>query len=119
MAYEHTRDTHLWDDVCNLCLPIKEVDEDQQHKIVGWKKREVFCRVGSLYGKEYFQGYQIGIQGAWKIVINFEDWIEDQELMIEYRGKMYSVYRSFINGDNIELSVETKKGPWTGTAINV
>lgn len=72
-------------------------------------KTEVFALVNSVTMSEF---YQAGLQG-FKPDYRFSVWMteyNDQEL-VEYKGKVYSVYRTYRRDDGrIELYVNEKKG---------
>jgi SPP1 family predicted phage head-tail adaptor len=72
-------------------------------------KTEVFAMVNSVTMSEF---YQAGLQG-FKPDYRFSVWMteyNDQEL-VEYKGKVYSVYRTYRRDDRrIELYVNEKKG---------
>lgn len=72
-------------------------------------KTEVFALVNSVTMSEF---YQAGLQG-FKPDYRFSVWMteyNDQEL-VEYMGKVYSVYRTYRRDDGrIELYVNEKKG---------
>jgi SPP1 family predicted phage head-tail adaptor len=72
-------------------------------------KTEVFAMVNSVTMSEF---YQAGLQG-FKPDYRFSVWAteyDDQEL-VEYKGKVYSVYRTYRPDDGrIELYVNEKKG---------
>lgn len=72
-------------------------------------KTEVFAMVNSVTMSEF---YQAGLQG-FKPDYRFSVWMteyNDQEL-VEYKGKVYSVYRTYRRDDGrIELYVNEKKG---------
>jgi SPP1 family predicted phage head-tail adaptor len=72
-------------------------------------KTEVFAMVNSVTMSEF---YNAGLQG-FKPDFRFMVWMNeyaDQEL-VEYKGKVYSVYRTYRRDDGrIELYVNEKKG---------
>jgi SPP1 family predicted phage head-tail adaptor len=72
-------------------------------------KTEVFALVNSVTMSEF---YNAGLQG-FKPDFRFMVWMNeyaDQEL-VEYKGKVYSVYRTYRRNDGrIELYVNEKKG---------
>lgn len=115
MAYEYTRDSSLYEDVCCLCTPDYKPDKNGVLKDNGYKKREVFCLVGSLYSKEFYAAFQSGISEAMKFVVNRFDWEEGREMILEHDGKLYTIYRTFMSGDQIELYARIDAGTWSGT----
>ena len=72
-------------------------------------KTEVFAVVSSITMAEF---YQAGMQGL-KPDYRFTIWLTeyDNQDLVEYKGKIYSVYRSYRRDDGrIELYVNEKKG---------
>ena len=71
-------------------------------------RRKVFCRVESVSGAEWFQGGQNGIKPEFKFIIFFGDYSDEVEL--EFKGTVYSIYRTYTDGDDFELYAERKVG---------
>lgn len=115
MAYEYTRESSLYDDVAYLCTPRIKTDKNGAMVNEGYEKREVFCRVGSLYSKEFYAAFQSGISEALKFVVNRFDWEDGREMILEHDGKIYTIYRTFMSGDQIELYARIDAGTWSGT----
>lgn len=114
MAYEYTRETSLYDSSLFLCKPKTVITEDGIQKPDGYEKREVFARIGSLTSKEFYSAYQAGIQASFKAVVNIEDWKEGKELIVEFDGEIYNVYRTFAVEDAVELYCRKDVGIWSG-----
>jgi hypothetical protein len=110
MAYEYTRESFLWESECTLIKPTAVQNEDGVREIDLSNRCTVFCRVGSVYMKEAYAAMQAGIQAAWKFTVNLGDY--DGETVIEYDGEMYVVYRTFVDGDDIELLARKDLGTW-------
>ncbi len=109
MAYEYTRENNLYYDVAYLIEKERYVDADGVEH-VNENEREVFCRVGGIYSKEFNEAYQAGIQLAYKLVIPTIDY--NDETTVKYNDKKYAVYRTFPSGDTIELYVQQDAGEW-------
>lgn len=72
-------------------------------------KRNVFCNVSSVSASEFFEGGRSGLNPAFRMSLFYADY--DGEEIIEYKGKTYSIYRTFLKGtDTLELYVERKGG---------
>ena len=72
-------------------------------------KKEVFALIGSVSMSEF---YQAGLQG-FKPDFRFAIWRTEysNEELVEYNGKIFNVYRTYIRDDGrIELYVNEKKG---------
>ena len=57
MSYEYTRENNLYYDVAYLIEKERYVDEDGVEH-VNETEKEVFCRVGGIYSKEFNEAYQ-------------------------------------------------------------
>jgi hypothetical protein len=72
-------------------------------------ERRVFCNVDTVTGREYFEGGANGIKPEYRITMFKYDY--DGEEIIEYKGELYQIYRSYFSTkDMIELYVEKRKG---------
>lgn len=110
MPYEYTRETAICESECTLLKKSTEPDENGvvTGKVV--RRHTVFCTVSSLYMRDTYAAFQAGIKPAWKISIFYGDY--DGELSVEYDGIEYSVYRTYVEGDNIELYLRKDAGTW-------
>ena len=71
--------------------------------------RNVFCQVNSVTHTEFFEGGRSGLNPEYRITMFFGDY--NDEKLLTYKGKTYSVYRTDIGkNDTIELYVERKGG---------
>ena len=72
--------------------------------------KTVFADVGSVSQTEYFSGGRIGLQPSLKATIY--DFEYDEEPIVKFNGKLYSVYRTYaVNGsDKLELYLEERGG---------
>ena len=67
--------------------------------------REVFCKVDSVTRSEFFEAGKQGLNPEFRITMFFGDY--NGESVIGYKGRMYSVYRTYqAKTDIIELYVE-------------
>lgn len=71
--------------------------------------RDVFVNVQSVTRQEFFDAGQAGLQPQYVFVMFGPDY--DGEKIVEYKGKRYSVYRTYARkDDNLELYVEERAG---------
>lgn len=86
----------------------KGVWREQKHK------RKVFARLDSATASEFFEGGRNGLKPSYTFTVFLGDYKD--EPLLEYAGKTYSVYRTYIrkNVDLIELHVEEKGGTNNG-----
>lgn len=73
-------------------------------------RRPVYADVRSATAQDYFSGAQIGLRPDLTFSLFRYDY-EDEE-MVEYAGRVYAVYRTYIGrqGDTIELHTEKRVG---------
>ena len=110
MAYEYTRENNLWEDVCYLIKKDKAYDENGVETTPIITRREVFCLVGGIYEKEYYNAQQSGIKAQCKVIVPMVDY--EDEVLVEYGGKQYSVYRKYPINDTYELYLREDVGTW-------
>lgn len=86
--------------------------EQTQNAYGVWEKtettRQVFCKVSSVSQSEFFEAGRNGLNPEWRFVVFGADY-GDEETVI-YKNKRYGVYRTYRDGDFIELYVERKGG---------
>lgn len=77
--------------------------------VVTRTRRQVFCIVQSVNQTEFFEAGRNGLNPAFIFKVFFGDY--DGEEIVEYKGKSYSVYRTYITRtDQLELYCERKGG---------
>lgn len=82
-----------------------------QHNI---SKKDVFCKVDSVTRSEFFDAGRNGLNPEYRVTMFYGDY--SGESIIEYKGNLYSVYRTYLaKTDIIELYVERKGGTNTVT----
>lgn len=73
------------------------------------ESRDVFCRVSSVTRSEFFQAGRNGLNPEYVFTMFCGDY--DGERLLEYQGKQYSIYRTYIAyNDTIELYAERRGG---------
>ena len=71
--------------------------------------RTVFASIESVRASEFFEGGRNGLNPELRFVMFRYDY--DDETVIEYNGKRYGVYRTYLaKNDTIELYCERKGG---------
>jgi len=85
----------------------------EQNDFGVWEDREstrdVFCQVDSVSRSEFFDGGRNGLNPEFRFTMFFGDY--EGETIVIYKGKSYSVYRTYhARTDTIELYVERKGG---------
>ena len=71
-------------------------------------ERQVFCRVSSVSQTEFFEAGRNGLNPEWRFSVFAADY-QGEETVI-YNSKRYGIYRTYRDGDFIELYVERKGG---------
>lgn len=75
-------------------------------------KRQVYVNVKSASASEFFEGGRNGLNPSFVFSLFSYDYHD--ETLVEYKGKRYSIYRTYIlkkgSGDFIELHVERQGG---------
>lgn len=94
------------DDVCYL---IKE--EPSPHGLFDQKtrtERMVYCRVNSVTSADYWRAQTAGVDLS--VVFILSDYLEyDGEKLIRWGERYYSVVRTYVNQNEIEISCEEAK----------
>lgn len=72
-------------------------------------ERSVFCKVDSVTRAEFFDAGRSGLNPEYRITMFYGDY--NGESVVGYKGKLYSVYRTYLaKTDIIELYVERQGG---------
>lgn len=71
-------------------------------------KRTVFAEVTSVSMSEFYEGGRAGLNPAYRFLVIAGDY-ENEDIII-YDGKRYSVYRTYETSDHVELYVELRAG---------
>lgn len=93
--------------VCELIKMSFKKDE-QKNIIPVESAREVICDETSTQNREWHQAKMGGLSPSFTLKtarINYEG-----ENILRYNGKKYSIYRTFVVGDDIELYCEEEAG---------
>ena len=76
-------------------------------------KTDVYCQVDSVTQSEFIEGGRNGLNPELRFTVFFGDY--NDEPIVEYKGKWYSVYRTYRGrNDRLELYVERKGGTNNG-----
>ena len=95
-------------DVINLISETRTQD-DYGRWIATKTSKQVMCQVDSITRAEFFEGGRNGLNPEFKFTMFFGDY--SGESIVEYQGKTYTVYRTYLRRtDIIELYVERKGG---------
>jgi len=71
-------------------------------------RNELFADIKSVRGSEFYQAHQAGMEIKITFVVYKDEY--DEERVIHYGDKYYTVRRTYETGDFVELSCETRRG---------
>lgn len=72
-------------------------------------KRQVYCNVRSITRSEWFEAGRNGLQPAYVFTMFRHDY--NNENIVEFEGKRYGIYRSYIvQNEQLEIYAEEKGG---------
>lgn len=74
------------------------------------QRRMIFCRVESIGRTDFYEGGRSGLNPSIKLTSFAADYAGEE--VIEFNGKRYSIYRTYMvpESDDIELYLELKGG---------
>lgn len=95
-------------DTCFLIAETYKMDMLAQ-KIPVEEKKQVFCNVFSITRTEFYHAGQSGLSPELKLTVFYGDY--NGETIVEFRGKRYSVYRTYTpDEETVELYLVRKVG---------
>lgn len=97
----------MFNEICEL-ISVTISKDDLQQEIETETSRQIFCNKQSISMNEFYQAGQTDIKAAHKFVINSMDYKDEKR--IRYKGKIFSIYRTFEKNDYIELYAEVRNG---------
>lgn len=72
--------------------------------------RQVFCKLGSIGQKEFYQAQAIGLQP--EVRFTLADYLDyNGEMLVEHDGTRYRVLRTYRAGQQLELTVYREVNP--------
>lgn len=71
-------------------------------------KREIYCKVDSISQTEFFAAADTELNPEYRFIIFFGDY--NGESVCEFGGTRYAIYRTYRDGDDLELYAERKIG---------
>lgn len=91
-----------WGDTCNLLTKTESVDSQGNLTYVTSSKT-VYCNIKSVKYNEFYQAAANSLKAELVIVVRSADY--DSQELISYNLQNYKVIRTFLKGENIELTV--------------
>lgn len=83
--------------------------DEALNEVTTYTERDVFVRPRSIYASEFYQAASVGLKPSLTLVLSsFADY--DDEKLVEYEGKEYTVTRVFRRPDRdaVELTLEER-----------
>lgn len=96
-----------WKDTCDLLSKKTESIDNQGNLTYVPESKTVYCNIKSVKYNEYFQAAATGLKAELVIVMRDVDY--DGQELIKYNDITYKVIRTFVKGDNIEITL-SKEG---------
>lgn len=95
---------------CDLvCLMgLTYVKDNLKQEIAVPVEREVYADVRSASQREFFEAGMIGLKAEKKIVIYSADYKDEKK--VKYNNVVYDIYRTYEDGEKIELYAGVKNG---------
>ena len=95
------------DDVLTL---IKQTitNDNYCREVISETDREIYCRVDSVSQTEFYAAANAELKPEYRFTVFFGDY--EGEDICEYQGVRYAIYRTYRDGDDLELYVERKVG---------
>lgn len=78
------------------------------NEVVTTQDTDVFAEVDSVSQSEFFAAQDTELKPEYKFTVFFGNY--NGQSLVEYEDEIYSVYRTYRTGDNLELYVERKIG---------
>lgn len=94
----------------NVCELVKEEysKNDYGVMVASTVKRSVFCDITSVSASEWFEGGRNGLNPEKRVKMFRFDY--EGEKIVEIEGNTFTIYRTFEDGDEIELYLERRQG---------
>ena len=94
----------------NVCNLIKESYQRNDYGVmeVTTSSRQVFCDITSVSASEWFEGGRNGLNPEKRVKMFRFDY--EDEKIVEIEDNLFTVYRTYEDGDEIELYLERRKG---------
>ena len=94
-------------DVLTLIAETVTTDDYGREEITE-TERTVFCETFSITQTEFYAAANTELSPEYRFDVFFGDY--NGESVVEYQGNRYAVYRTYRNGDYMELYAERKIG---------
>lgn len=78
------------------------------NEVAAETEKTVFCEVDSITQSEFYQAADTELNPEYRFTVFFGDY--DGQGIVVYNGVRYAIYRTFRNGDYMELYAERKIG---------
>ena len=100
----------MYNEIANLCAVKIEQDEyGNENRVL--EKRPVFVQTRSVGQREYYAAATTDFKPELTLVLaDYYDYNDEQ--IVEYSGRLYSIIRTYINRNRLEIVLERRAGVW-------
>lgn len=99
----------MMDDVVVLLGDETITYDDEGNQLIERSERTVLCYAESVSRSEFYSAASAGLKPEWTLTISNR--IDYQgERLVRFHDELYSVIRTYRDGDEIELTIERKVG---------
>lgn len=97
------------DDVVTLLGDETIEYDDEGNQIIEREERNVFCSAESIGRSEFYAAASAGLKPEWTLTLaNSIDY--HGETLARFHDDLFSIIRTYQNGDGVELTLERKVG---------
>lgn len=89
-------------DIAYLCKEVSTLDK-LHRPILNYTKTMIYCDIKSIGQNEFYQSAVAGYKPEIKMVAKLVDLTDVSH--IEYNDKLYTITRTYLNGDNVEITL--------------
>lgn len=94
----------VYESVATLCAIAGKTHDDQGNEIITYNKKDVFCRVRSVYNSEFYNAAQVGLHPSIYLDISTRGDYHGEKV-VEFEGAIYDVIRADWGSRNEEITL--------------
>lgn len=92
-----------------LILVTKNITTDEYGREEATEtEKTIYCEVDSITQSEFYSAANTELNPEYRFTVFFGDY--DGQEVVKYHGQRYAIYRTFRQGDDLELYAERKAG---------
>lgn len=104
----------MYDDVAKLITYGESTFDEYGNETIATTEKEVFVQARGVYQSEYYNAAQVGMKPSITFEISIKDDYNDEKV-IEYHGKYYTVIRADWNAQRDKMSLICEERVNNGT----